>query len=77
MDTNLSKFKGLEQQVIFKAMENSAFREELIKNPRGTIESHFGVKIPEDIKILVKEDAPDTYTLVLPPQDSAKISWPA
>ncbi len=60
----------LEQTIIRKASEDSAFRQRLLKDPRKTVESVLGVDLPPDMEIHVLEETPSKFYLVLPcPED--------
>jgi len=58
-----------EKLILEKAMKDEAFRTELLKNPKMTLEKEIGVKIPESINIRILEEKSDTFYLVLPPSD--------
>ena len=54
------------EQVIAKAGEDAAFREELLKNPKVAIQKVTGGVFPDGIELKVVEETPDTLYLVLP-----------
>jgi hypothetical protein len=54
------------QELITRAWEDKAFKQELLSNPRATIEKTLGVSLPEDIEIYVHEQTSTTVHLVLP-----------
>ena len=56
----------LQTQLIEKAMKDEAFREELLKNPKETIEREFEMKIPDFMNVSVLEEDAQTFYLVLP-----------
>ena len=62
----MNQRQQLEQQLIEKAMKDESFRKHLIENPGDAIEAKTGIKIPENMKIKVIEEDPQTFYLVLP-----------
>ena len=54
------------QDLITKAWEDEAFKQELLNNPREAIEKALGVPLPEGIDIYVHEQTPTSVHLVLP-----------
>ena len=54
------------QELIAKAWEDEAFKQELLSNPKSAIEEALGVSLPEGIEIFVHEQTPTTVHLVLP-----------
>lgn len=61
----------LSNQIVDRAARDPAFREELLRNPKRTVEQELGVSIPASIEIRVVEEAPSTLYLVLPSQPIA------
>jgi hypothetical protein len=47
-------------------MHDRVFREELMSNPKETLERELGLSFPEEVKIEMHEDTPTTIHLVLP-----------
>ena len=62
----MNQRQQLEQQLIEKAMKDESFRKLLIEKPKEVIETEFGRKIPESIKINVLEENQETVYLILP-----------
>ena len=58
--------KQLEAQLIDRAMQDDAFRQELVRDPRGVFARELSVRIPEHITVQVLEESPSTVYLVLP-----------
>jgi len=52
-----------------RAIEDPDFRERLIEDPRSTIAEATGQDIPDDIEIVVVENGPTTFHIVLPSTD--------
>lgn len=56
----------LETQVLERAAKDPQFREQLKRDPRGTVVRDIGVQIPTDITVEVVEETPSKVYLVLP-----------
>ncbi len=57
----------LRSQIIDRAVSNSEFRQLLMDDPKGAIQSEFDIPIPENIQLNVLEDSSEVVNLVLPP----------
>lgn len=61
-----------EAQIVAKAWKDSAFREALKKDPKGTVQKELAalkggeVKLPDNIRVEVLEESADTMYLVIP-----------
>jgi Nitrile hydratase, alpha chain len=55
-------------RMIERATGDPQFRQELLQNPRETLERELGVRLPAGIEIRVVEETSSTLYLVLPPQ---------
>jgi hypothetical protein len=66
MENLNQKRQQLEQALIEKAMNDGAFRKELIANPKEIIEKETGMKLPEAFNVKVLEENPQSFYLVLP-----------
>lgn len=53
-------------EIIKKALTDSAFKAELLKNPAAAVEKATGVKVPAGITVKVVEDTASVVHLVLP-----------
>ena len=58
--------KQLEAQLISRALEDAAFRQELVRDPKGVFARELGLTMPEHITVQVLEESPSTVYLVLP-----------
>lgn len=56
----------LQDWIISIAMHNQAFREELVQNPKETLERELGISFPEEVEIEMHQDTPTIIHLVLP-----------
>jgi hypothetical protein len=54
------------EQIIAKAMKDEAFRQQLLSNPKVTLERELGIGLPADVNVEVHEDTATTLHLVLP-----------
>jgi len=52
-----------------RAIEDPDFRERLMEDPRSTIAEATGQDIPEDVEVVVVENGPKTFHIVLPSGD--------
>ena len=59
----------LEQQLVQKAMKDESFRKQLIEDPRASIETETGMKIPESITIEILEEDHHSFYIILPAQN--------
>lgn len=65
-NTDLENRKDLEAGLIQKALEDEAFRQQLLQNPKAAIEAFTGKKLPSDVEVTVLEEKPNLFYLVLP-----------
>ena len=57
----------MEAQIIAKAWQDEAFKQELLSNPRATFVRELGLEdIPDNVDIKVVEENPNTLYMVLP-----------
>jgi hypothetical protein len=54
-----------------RAWQDEAFRDELLRDPRGVVERELGVRLPAHLKLNVHEETPDELHFILPPRPSA------
>jgi len=52
-----------------KLQEDPDFRERLKADPRTVLTEIVGQELPEDVEIVVVENGPKTFHIVLPPSD--------
>lgn len=56
-----------ETQIIAKAWQDEAFKQELLSNPKGTIIRELGLQnVPDNVQFEVLEENPNTLYIVLP-----------
>jgi hypothetical protein len=61
----------LETKVIGRAWEDAEFRKLLLSDPRRAIEQVLGQALPQQLKVNVTEETPDTFHMVLPTKPDA------
>ncbi|MFC4812565.1 NHLP leader peptide family RiPP precursor [Paenibacillus sp. GCM10023250] len=57
----------LQQQIIEKAWSDPAFKAKLLANPKEALQEAFSLTLPEDVELVVVEETPTKFALVLPP----------
>ena len=62
----LKKRKEREANIIAKALIDDEFRKALLSDPRATLEKESGQKLPDNLKLKVIEEDPDTIIISLP-----------
>ena len=58
--------KQMRAHIIAKASEDETFRDNLLSDPKTTIEGELGVTIPEGMTVQVHENTAQSVHLVLP-----------
>jgi hypothetical protein len=56
----------MERRLIEKSVEDEAFRQRLIEDPKGAVEEELGTRLPEEVRVVTVEETADTIYLVLP-----------
>ena len=56
----------MERRLIEKSVEDDAFRQRLIEDPKGAVEDELGTRLPEEVRVVAVEETQDTIYLVLP-----------
>jgi hypothetical protein len=56
----------MERRLIEKSVEDEAFRQRLIEDPKGAVEEELGTRLPEEVRVVTVEETQDTIYLVLP-----------
>ncbi len=54
------------EQIVTRTWEDEAFKQELLSEPKATIEQATGEKLPEDLVIRVMQETPNIRYLLLP-----------
>ena len=58
--------KDLETQLIARAFKDSAFKQDLLANPKVVVQKELGAQLPEGIEIHLLEETESTLYMVLP-----------
>ncbi len=56
----------MERKLIERSLEDEAFRQRLLADPRAAIEQELGSRLPESIEVRAVEETPEIIYLVLP-----------
>jgi hypothetical protein len=56
----------MERRLIEKSLQDEAFRQRLIEDPKGAVEEEMGTRLPEEVRVVTVEETADTIYLVLP-----------
>ena len=56
----------MERNLIEKSLEDDAFRQRLVEDPKGAVEQAYGTRLPENVRVVSVEETADTIFLVLP-----------
>jgi hypothetical protein len=56
----------IERKLIERSLEDEAFRQRLLADPRAAIEQELGTRLPESIEVRAVEETPEIIYLVLP-----------
>ena len=62
---------GLYSQIVARAWSDQAFKEALSKNPAGVLKKEYGIDVPADINLQVRENTDKVFHIVV---DSAPAS---
>jgi hypothetical protein len=60
----------LETHLIEKAWKDPDFRKQVVSDPKGMFEKHFGQKLPDSLKIIIHEEDDNTVHFTIPPAPS-------
>ena len=56
----------MERKLVQRSLEDDAFRQRLLEDPKAAVEQELGTRLPEDVRVLAVEETADTIYLVLP-----------
>ena len=56
----------VERSIIERSLQDDAFRERLLEDPRAALEEELGTRLPEEVEVRAVEESADTIYLVLP-----------
>lgn len=63
-----------EAQIVAKAMVDSDYRQALLSNPRALLEKEIGLALPQNLRIIVHEETPSSWHIVLPAAAAQELS---
>ena len=56
----------MERRLIEKSLQDDAFRQRLLEDPKAAVEEELGTRLPEQVRVVAVEETADTIYLVLP-----------
>jgi hypothetical protein len=56
----------VERRIVQRSVQDDAFRQRLLSDPKAVVEEELGTRLPEGIRVRVVEESADTIYLVLP-----------
>jgi hypothetical protein len=56
----------MERRLIEKGLEDEAFRQRLLSDPKGAVEEELGTRLPGEVRVVAVEETADTIYLVVP-----------
>lgn len=62
---------AMEQRIVQRSLEDDAFRQQLLADPRAAVEQELGAQLPSEVRVQVVEETTDTVFLVIPPSSEA------
>ena len=66
-DTTAGGGRGaMEQRIVQRSLEDDAFRQQLLADPKAAVEQELGTRLPEEVRVVAMEETPDTVYLVIP-----------
>ena len=56
----------MERRLIERSLQDDAFRQRLLADPKAAVEEELGTQLPEEVRVQAVEETADTIYLVLP-----------
>jgi hypothetical protein len=56
----------MERRIVQRSIEDDAFRQRLIEDPKGALEQELGARLPKELRVVTVEETQDTIYLVIP-----------
>ena len=56
----------MEQRLVQRSLEDDAFRQQLLEDPKTAVEEELGTRLPQEVRVVAVEETADTIYLVLP-----------
>jgi len=61
-----SSRQQMERRLVQRSLEDDAFRQRLLEDPKAAVEQELGTRLPEDVRVVAVQETADTIYLVLP-----------
>ena len=61
----------MERRLVERSLQDDAFRQRLLADPRAAVEDELGTRLPDEVRIVAVEETAQTIYLVLPGVSSA------
>ena len=61
-----SSREQMERRLVQRSLQDDAFRQRLLEDPKGAVEQELGTRLPEGVQVVAVEETADTIYLVLP-----------
>ena len=61
-----SSREQMERRLLQRSLQDDAFRQRLLEDPKAAVEQELGTRLPEDVRVVAVEETADTIYLVLP-----------
>ena len=61
----------MERRLVERSLQDDAFRQRLLADPRTAVEEELGTRLPEGVRVVAVEESADTVYLVLPSASSS------
>lgn len=65
--TALKTAQDMHSHLIEKSLEDTEFRQRLLKDPKAVTSEEFGITIPDQIEVKIHESDKYTFHITLPP----------
>ena len=56
----------MERKLVEKSLQDDAFRQRLLDDPKAAVEQEVGIRLPEEVRVVAVQETADTIYLVLP-----------
>jgi hypothetical protein len=56
----------MERRLVQRSLQDDAFRQRLLEDPKAAVEQELGTRLPEEVRVVAVEETADTVYLVLP-----------
>ena len=56
----------MERRLLQRSLQDDAFRQRLLEDPKAAVEQELGTRLPEDVRVVAVEETAETIYLVLP-----------